>query len=106
MPRINVNERDVVVLKSVDIVMVRTAIQSDPSKNKVVKLYYAVRGSYQITHITGRGSCFIRKFNKPDSPGFGFMAYDLNLLPSSQTLSIFKRNSCLYCQFIFKIIIY
>ena len=43
--RIN-NSRNLVVLKPGDIVMTRTAIQSNISKNKVDKLSYSVRGPY------------------------------------------------------------
>jgi len=45
--RIN-NNRNIVVLEPGDIVMARTAIQSNKQKEKVAKLCYAVRGPYQI----------------------------------------------------------
>ena len=41
--------------------MARTAIQSDLFKNKVAKLTYFVRGTYQILHNTGLGSYFVQK---------------------------------------------
>ena len=45
-----------------DIVMTRTTIQSDVSKNKVAKLSYQVRGPYRIVKCTRRGSNLIRIF--------------------------------------------
>ena len=77
------NTKTLVILKAGDIVMARTAIQSDLSKNKVAKLSYSVRGPYQIRRNTGLGSYFVRKLNKPDSPEFNFMAHDLYPLPPS-----------------------
>ena len=47
-----------------------------PSK----KLFYKVRGPYQIIHTTGHGIYFVRKLNMPNSPELKFMAYDLYLL--------------------------
>ena len=63
--------------------MARTAIQSDLTKNKVARLMYSVRGSFQIIRKTGLGSYFVRKLNKPDSPELKFMAPDLYPLPPS-----------------------
>ena len=80
--RIN-NSRNPVVLQAGDIVMARTAIQSNLIKNKVAKLSYSVRGPYQIVRHTGFGSYYVRKLNKPDSPEFKFMVYDLYPLPPS-----------------------
>ena len=78
--RIN-NAKKFVLLKAGDIVMARTALQSDLSKNIVAS--YSVRGPYQILRITGLGSYFVRKLNKPDSPELKFMAHDLYPLPPS-----------------------
>ena len=47
------NTKHIVILKAGDIVMDRTAIQSDLSKIKVAKLSYSVRGPYQILRNTG-----------------------------------------------------
>ena len=80
--RIN-NTRNLVVLKPGDIVMGRTAIQSDKKKEKVAKLSYAVRGPYQAIRATNHGRYFKRKLHRPDSPELKFMAYDLYPLPSS-----------------------
>ena len=74
--RIN-NSRFFVVLYAGDIVMARTAIQSDLYKYKVAKLSYSIRGPFQIIRTTGFGSYFTRKINKPDSPELKFMTYDL-----------------------------
>ena len=63
--------------------MARTTIQSDPSKNKVAKLSYSVRGPFQIIRKTGLGSHFVRKLHKPDSPELKLMAHDLYPLPPS-----------------------
>ena len=71
------NTKTLVILKAGDIVMARTAIQSDLSKNKVAKLSYSVRGSYQILRY------FVRKLNKYDSPNLKFMAHILYPLPPS-----------------------
>ena len=56
--RIN-NNQNVVVLEYGDIVMARTAIQSNKQKGKVVKICYAVRGPCQIIRTTGHGSPFV-----------------------------------------------
>ena len=80
--RIN-NNRNIIVLEPGDIVMARTAIQSNKQKGKVAKLCYAVRGPYQIIRTTGRGSYFVHKLHKPDSPELKFMAYDSYPLPPS-----------------------
>ena len=63
--------------------MALTAVQSNLAKNKVAKLSYSVRGSYQIVRHTGFGSYFVRKLHKPDSPELKFMAYDMYPLPPS-----------------------
>ena len=64
--RIN-NNRNIVVLEPGDIVIARTAIQSNKQKEKVAKLCYAIRGPYQIIRITGHGSYFVRKLHRLDS---------------------------------------
>ena len=66
-----------------DIVMTRTAIQSDKATNKVAKLCYAVRRPFQSIRGTGLGSYIVRKLNKPDSPEFKFLSEDLYILPPS-----------------------
>ena len=80
--RIN-NSRNFVAFQAGDIVMDQTAIQSNLAKNKVAKLSYYVRGPYQIVRHTGFESYYVRKLNKPDSPEFKFMVYDLYPLPPS-----------------------
>ena len=54
-----INSRNLVVLHAGDIVMTRTAIQSDLSKHKVAKLSYSVRSPFQIIRNTGFGSYFV-----------------------------------------------
>ena len=66
-----------------DIVMVRTAVQSNATINKVAKLSYQVRGPFRIVKCTGHGSYLVRKLYKPDSPELRFMAIDLYPLPPS-----------------------
>ena len=66
-----------------DLVMDRTAIQSDKIKDKVAKLSYAVQGSLQIVRDTGRRGYIVRKLHKPDSPELNFMSEDLYILPPS-----------------------
>ena len=80
--RIN-NSKNLILLKAGDIVMARTSIQSDQSKNKVAKLSYSVRGPFQIIRKTGLDSYFVRKLDKPDSPELKFMAHDIYPLPPS-----------------------
>ena len=80
--RIN-SSRNLVVFQAGDIVMARTSIQSNLSKNKVAKISYSDRGPYQIVHHTGFGSYYVRKLHKPDSPELKFVAYDLYSLPPS-----------------------
>ena len=46
----------------------RIAIQSDLSKNKITKLCYAIRDTYQIIRNISHGSYFVRKLNNTDSP--------------------------------------
>ena len=66
-----------------DLVMDRTAIQSDKIKDKVAKLSYTVQGSLQIVRGTGRGGYIVRKLHKPDSPELNFMSEDVYILPPS-----------------------
>ena len=80
--RIN-NTTNLVILKAGDMVMARTAIQSDLPNNKAAKLSYPVRGPYQILCNTGLWSYFVRKLNQPDSLELKFMAHDLYPLPPS-----------------------
>ena len=80
--RIN-NNRNIVLMRPGDIVMARTAVQSDKSKDKVVKLSYAVWGPLQIIRGTGQGGYTVRKLNKHDSPELKFMSKDLHILPPS-----------------------
>ena len=61
--------------------MARKAIQCDLKKHKVAKLFYVLIGPYYIIRNTGYGSYFVKKFHKPDSPEFKFMAYDLYPFP-------------------------
>ena len=63
--------------------MARTAIQSDTSINKVAKLSNQVRGPSRIVQCTGRGSYFVRKLYKPNSPKLKFIATDLYPRPPS-----------------------
>ena len=78
-----INNRNVVVLEPGDIVMARTAIQSNKQKERVAKLCYAVRGPYQIIPTTSHGSYFVRKLYRLDSPELKFMVYDFYPLPLS-----------------------
>ena len=74
------NNKNVVELVVGDIVMTRTAIQSDVPTNKVAKSSYQVREYFRIVKCTGRGIYFVRKLYKPDSLELKFMAIDLYLL--------------------------
>ena len=67
--------RHLVVLEPGDIVMARTAVQSDKSQNTVTKLCYAVRGPYHIIRNTGHGSYYVKTPNKPDSPKLNDIVY-------------------------------
>ena len=80
--RVN-NNINLVILKPGNIFMVRTAIKSDKKKEKFVKVYYVVRGPYQILRNTGHGSYFVKKLHILDSPELKCMSYDLCRLPSS-----------------------
>ena len=80
--RIN-NNINIVSMRPDDFVMDRTAVQSDKSKDKVAKLNYVTRGSFQIVQGTGRGGCIVRKLHKLDSPELKFMSEDLYILPPS-----------------------
>ena len=55
-------------------------VQSDETNNKIAKLFYAVRGPFQIIRGTGRGGYIVRKLNRPNSPEFEFMSEDLYIL--------------------------
>ena len=74
--RIN-NNRNIVSMRPDDFVMDRAAVQSDKSKDKVAKLNYVARGSFQIVQGTGRGGCIVRKLHKLDSPELKFISEDL-----------------------------
>ena len=80
--RINTNKNIVTMLPG-DLVMDRTIVQSDETNNEIAKLFYAVRGPFQIIRDTGRGSYIVRELNRPDSPEFKFMSEDLYILPPS-----------------------
>ena len=56
IPIVLITQKNLVLLKAGDIVMARTAIQSDLSKNNVGKLSYSVRGPYQILRNIELGS--------------------------------------------------
>ena len=62
--RVN-NDKNVIELVDVDIVMTRTAVQSDASTNKVAKLSYQVYAPFRIVTCTGRESYLVRKLYKP-----------------------------------------
>ena len=81
--RINNSKNLLLLLKAGDIVMTRSAIQSDLSKHKVAKLSYSVRGPFQIICTTVLGSSFVWKLNKLGSLELKFMAHDLCSLPPS-----------------------
>ena len=57
-----------------DLVMARTAVQSNKNKDKVAKLSYTVREPFQIIRGTGKGGYIVRKLNKSDSPELNFMS--------------------------------
>ena len=84
--RIN-NNRNIVTTLHGDLVMACTTVQSDKANDKVAKLCYAVRSSFQIICGTGRGGYIVRKLNKSDSPEFKFMSEDLYILPPSLNLA-------------------
>ena len=71
--RVNNNKKSVELIVG-DIVMARTAVQSDASTNKVAKLSYQVRGPFRIVKCTGHDSYLVKKLYKPDSPELKFMA--------------------------------
>ena len=50
------NNRNIIILKPGNIVIARTAIQSDKKKEKFAKLCYIVRGTYHILRNTGHSS--------------------------------------------------
>ena len=66
-----------------DLVMARTTVQSDKSKDKVAKLSYAVRGPFQIVRGTGRGGYIVRKLHKADSSELNFISEYIYILPLS-----------------------
>lgn len=75
------NNRNIVELVAGDIVMARTTLLSDASKNKVAKLSYQVCGPFRIIIGIGRGRYLVRKLHKSDSPELKFMTTDLYPLP-------------------------
>ena len=77
--RIN-NNRKIVTILHGDLVVARTTVQSNKANDKVAKLCYAVRSSFQIIRGTGRDGYIVRKLNKPDSTEFKFMSEDLFIL--------------------------
>ena len=80
------NNKHIFELVVGDMVMTRTAIQSDVSTNRVGKLIYQVRGPFRIIKCTSRGSYLVRKLYKTDSPELKFMAIDLYSLSPSLKL--------------------
>ena len=97
--RIN-NSRNLVVLQASDIVIFRTAIQSNLSKNKGAKLSYSirVRGPYQIIRDKEFISYFVRNLNKSDSPELKLMAYDLH--PLSPSLNPYGPVDSIYTHYL------
>ena len=83
--RIN-NNRNMVSMRPGDLVMTRTAVQRDNSKDRVAKLSYTVRGPFKIIRGTGREGYTFRKLNKPDSPELKFLSEGLYILPPSLKL--------------------
>ena len=63
--------------------MTGTAIQNVFLNNKVAKLCYIVRGTFQTIRGTDHGGYIVRKLNKPNIPEFNFISGDLYILPSS-----------------------
>lgn len=55
-------KRNIVRLKSNDIVVARTEVQSDKAKGKVAKLSYHVSGSFRILRYTGQSSYTIQQY--------------------------------------------
>ena len=53
------NSRNIVTIHPGDIVMARTSVQSDKSKDKVTKLRYQVRGPFQIDEGKNRDSYIV-----------------------------------------------
>ena len=80
--RINYS-RNIVTMYPGDIIIARTAIQSDKATDKLAKLCYTVRGSFQIVIGTNRGNYIVRKSNKTVSPKFKFISEELYIFPSS-----------------------
>jgi len=64
-----------------DLIMARTAIQSDKVNDKVTKRIYSIRGPFQIVWDIERGSYIVRKMNKTDSPELKFMFENVYILP-------------------------
>ena len=70
-----------------DIVMARTAIQSNKATDKVAKLCYGVQGPFQIVRGTGRDSYIVRKLTKLDRPELKFMSeYFFNISTLFKTI--------------------
>ena len=65
------------------LVMARTIVQSDNTNDKVAKLCYVVRGSFQIICGTGHGGYIVRKLNNPKYPEFKFISEDHYILSPS-----------------------
>ena len=84
--RIN-NSRNIVTIYPDDIVMARTTIQSNKTKDKVTKLYYAARGPFQIIHGIDRGNYIVWELNKTDSPEFKLISELYNDSPNFKFIS-------------------
>ena len=84
--RIN-NSRNIVTIHPSDIVMARTAIQSNNATDKVAKLCYGVQGLFQIVRGTGRDSYIVRKLIKLDRPELKFISeYFFNIATLFKTI--------------------
>ena len=82
-----------------DLIMTRTTVQRDKTKDKVDKLCYAIRGLLQIILGTGRRSYIVRKVNESESPKlkFMFMSEDLYILqPSLKLYEPISRSDTRY----------
>lgn len=64
-----------------DLVMVRVAVQSQASNNRVAKLTYRLRGPYEVVDVLGHGAYNLQKFGNRDGPKLKYHAEDISMLP-------------------------
>jgi hypothetical protein len=75
------NDREPVLFKVGDVVMVQVQVQSKAHLEQVAKLSYRLQGPMLIKEALGHGAYLLAQFNNPDGPCQKYHAQYISLLP-------------------------